>query len=518
MFPGLFRKGPKRASKVEEQKLIEMGQKLKKDPSVVIPRCEDNCLLCKFGKEKRWMKKLEASKEDKNKLEKYSKKGPDLTKAVAATMLLAHEKKAKVLATASIPGGKISYAKKGNAGAKYLVGVQYFDDPFLRLMAYHEYSQKGYYIYSWKDNIVCTGKDDKPPKGYIKDRLGSTPYDLRSKGKKFSCPHDHEENSSFTLRWITPECSIKICERCASKGSNMFIHLSEGIASPENKNMFDLSGEYRMKCESDCDTCIAAGDTSLKKEVKEEFFKGSISDRDLIEKIIEDKRKILKNRKHIFAVGERCFGKDADAFLESLRYESWEQDVLKKTIELTGPVMLEQGTVNELLELGWKEDPYEILKVLLDDEDRIGELVEDSDKKIPRDIVREANKRKTELDELSALPNFSKLPPRAKLAHELSLAYKTGGAEQAINYLKGVNPRETRMKSIAYSFLVAIGRAESHRWKYADNEVETGEFLSTYFKKLIDSSGEEYAKTLQELLKMSGSTETIVLEDGSKLR
>ncbi|MFO8110803.1 MAG: hypothetical protein R6U17_09855 [Thermoplasmata archaeon] len=521
MFPGLFRKGPKRASKVEEQKLIEVAKKIKENPKVVIPKCESSCFLCKFGKEKRLVEKLENYKEDQKKLEKYSKRGPDLTKATAATMLLAYEGKAKLLANAKTPQGNISYAKKGSAKAGCLVGIQHFDDPFLRLMAYHDYSKKGYHIYSWGGELVCTGKEDAPPKGYIKRKIFTSGYKFNKEKQGYSCSHTDHGLTYFTLKWRSINRSFKVCERCADDGSNLFIHFSSGIASPDNQKLFAVEGKYLMKCGSNCESCRIADNTySLKRSTKNEYFSGSMSDRTLIDRIVSENRNALKKNSELYAISEKCFGDDARAFLNSLRYEDWEEDVLKKTIKLTGPVMLEHGTVNELLEKAWDENAVEILSVMLDDESIVGELVSAGKKKgeIPREVVRTARKKKMKLDELSSLPSFKSLPPRAKFAHDLILAFKTSGADEALNYVKEINPRDTRMKAIAYGFLHAIGRAQSHKWKYDDNEVETGEFLSGYFEALFEKSGKDYAQSLQELLKMSGSTETIVLENGTKMR
>lgn len=48
--------------------------------------------------------------------------------------------------------------------------------------------------------------------------------------------------------------------------------------------------------------------------------------------------------------------------------------------------------------------------------------------------------------------------------------------------------------------------------------IESGEYLSDYVKKLLNSEGMEYANALQELIKMSGSTSMLTLKNGEKLR
>ena len=53
------------------------------------------------------------------------------------------------------------------------------------------------------------------------------------------------------------------------------------------------------------------------------------------------------------------------------------------------------------------------------------------------------------------------------------------------------------------------GKGKDKKWKYSQIEIEYGEFLKDYSKKLLDSKPKEYHRTLQELLTASGSSENI---------
>ncbi len=157
-----FRRGPRKASKIQKKNLIENAKSLAEDPMKVIPECQDSCLFCKFGRAKRKIKKIVKYADNEKKLKKYANRGPDLSQAVAGTILFGIQEKAKKITTAKSPQGEIAYAKKGGATKKRLVGVQHFDDPKKRLIAFSKEAQKGYYFYSFDDKVVCTGKKPQP--------------------------------------------------------------------------------------------------------------------------------------------------------------------------------------------------------------------------------------------------------------------------------------------------------------------------------------------------------------------
>ena len=68
---------------------------------------------------------------------------------------------------------------------------------------------------------------------------------------------------------------------------------------------------------------------------------------------------------------------------------------------------------------------------------------------------------------------------------------------------------DTKEKSLAYSFLLAIGREQEGSWKYSKVEKDFGEHLKIYSKKLLKAQDKEYHEALQKLISATGSTEKI---------
>ncbi len=517
-----FRKGPKRASKVQEARLVKTAKWIADDPTRVIPECRGKCFLCKFGKSKKYIEKIASKKGDSKYLLKASKRGSDLSRAVAGTILLADKDKLPVLATAKTSQGDINYVK-GSAKEKYMMGIQHFHDPIIRLFAYHSEAKRGYFLYSWGNEIVCTGKEDDPPKDYFDSRISGLPYNFRKDGNTYSCGHTYSGSSHthISLIWKSIGNTIKVCSRCARPDVNLFVHLTEGMLSKDNTDHFSLRGSYKLECRGKCERCVLDSLKTIPSGLKENYYKGEISDRKLIKGYDKHARNRLKKKKDLYVIGKTCYGQDINSFFEAFDYEDWEKVPLKKAIyKSDNALVLEQASINELLNNIWEKKGKKIVHSIVEDKDMTEEIYTMSEEKkfLPREVLKEAYKTKETMTRLNALPKFKRLPPKAKFAHELAVVYKTDGAIETVNHIDNLDTADTRLKALAFGFLVALDKGDSRRWRYNTSEVDVGEFLKDYVIKLLDSEGDDYAKALQELLKMSGSTARIVLNDGTELR
>ncbi len=511
-----FRKGPKHASKVQEARLIKTARWLKEDPLKVIPECKGECLMCKFGKSKKLIEKIAARKDDQKYLAKASTRGTDLSKAVAVSLQFANEKKLPVLATAKTSKGDINYVK-GGAKEKYLLGIQHFHDPTIRLFAYHDESKRGFYLYSWGDRIVCTGKEDRPPKGYWDKRMSSMSYNLKKTDDAYSCGHTSSgmPHTYISLSWKGTGYKVELCYRCARTNVNLFTHLTEGMLSKDNTESFSLSGAYRLECKVECHGCTLDTGKPLPDNLCDDYYGGEISDRELIKRYEKYAREQLNKREKLYVIGNSCYGRDINEFFEAFDYEPWEKVPIKKAIHKTsGPMILEQASINELLSGIWDTMGKDIILSITEDEDITERLYRDPEEMdtVPREILREAYRSKEVIDRLNTIPEFENLSPEAQLAHDLAVVYKTDGAGETVSHIDNLDTGDTRLKALAFGFLVALDSGDSRRWKFNQSEIDAGLSLEKHVARLLDSQGDEYADALRDLLKMSGSTSRIVVK------
>jgi hypothetical protein len=110
--------------------------------------------------------------------------------------------------------------------------------------------------------------------------------------------------------------------------------------------------------------------------------------------------------------------------------------------------------------------------------------------------------------------DYDRLPMVARFADKVARAYRTGGADEAVKMVEKERGSEKRIKPVAYSFLLALGRESSKKWQYDKTEIDFASFLQDKAKALLEAEPEDYHEALQALLSATGSTERIPGPDG----
>ena len=154
--PKRFR-GAKATPKKLERELLENSRKLAKNPDILIPTCVEKCRKCDFDKILKKMERISTYSNDSEKLQLMATRGDQIVRAYAATISLAAAGKIPFLASAKLPLGEVSYAVRGKVDKEKLMGVQHFDDPDLRLLAYWDIARKrDLHIYSTDKRLVLS--------------------------------------------------------------------------------------------------------------------------------------------------------------------------------------------------------------------------------------------------------------------------------------------------------------------------------------------------------------------------
>ncbi len=497
----------KTASKSLEKKLVDNAKNLKKDPYLILPDFEDNYSKKSFGKIKKSIDKINRFTDDTKKLEKFSNKS-GLDGALAGTLLVANSEKAPYLAVAKFQTGDISYAQRGRAEKEKLIAVQHYDNPVLRLLGVRDIAQKRkLHIYSWDDGYVSTGLKPSPPQDFINFIIKK--IDFTIKNGVASCNDIISENvkkglickkNYLRIYWKSADVTFAICEDCAKTKKNTMFNITKYLIVPELSSDFEISviGE------------VVKGTTQVKQETHNlnEYLSGEIGDIDFIKKNMTKREESIKESgEKIFILNGLSYGTDVDKFINALKPNRYEKEGLKIILEkIDEPIVVDNVTPNKVLELFWKDHGHNAISSIIDDEEMIKKFLSLPD--TPSDILKLVLNYSERQQILSQLPKYKSLPPLANFIDDVVRTYKTFGEKEAI---AEINKRKDnpKSKSIAYAFLLIFGKAKDKKWQYSHVEIEYGEFLKDYAKKLLDSDPKSYHKKFQELLTVSGSSENI---------
>jgi hypothetical protein len=524
-------KGARTATKKQERELVERARKLKKDPRLVVPdlnSCPKRCFLCPFARSLARMERIQAVADDEGKLQRLASSGDELSRAYAATLLLALSGKAPFFGRAMTPFGEALFALRGKCRREKLILVQHFDDPALRMIGVLDMVRdRRYHIYSMDDKYFCSGKSPRPPEefiGYMAKHL-SERVRVEDDDGTFRCQHlthkDLKDPSRpyLNIRWVSADRDIALCQRCTRSSGNTFARFLERMAIPDPRDDFALSIVGALKCVKECDSCDIDAE-AIDPELLEQYFTGKIGDQVLLEKQLTSIHEALRARgQRLYVIGNRCFGTDEKAFLKALAPGADEEvpvKVLLKKIE--GPVIIDGETAPKFIEQEWKEHGKAILRKLLGDKELAKEMFEsvDNERITAMQVVKDAIVHIKQRDIIAMLPEYDKLPAIARYADDVARIYMSAGADEAARYIERNIPDDGRVRPAALALLKAMDRDTSKVWAFAENERDFSDFLKDTAKAFLDSDPDTYHDALQALLSKTGSTEIIAHKEPPK--
>lgn len=506
------RKGaPRIATKVLEKALVERAKELRDDPELLFPRCEDH--EDHYYKYKVRFERIARFSENEKKLKALSRWGDQLSRAFATSLSIALKGEVPYLATLKVRGRDVSFVFNTKVKKEILLGVQHYSEPDLRLLAFaHIARSKRLFLYAMREDFVCTGREDNPPSKYISEAMGLTKYPMKREGKNYFCAHCGKEGvSHLIITWIQPEIEIGICEACA-KGGNTYHTLTRRFISYDPRQSFGLEVRPNFICDEG-DECVLNERTTISQPLVAQYIEGSLSDTELIEEHMDSIRtNIPRSAERILALGNRCFGSDTDAFMDALNPSKIERKALELLLEeMDDSLVVESATPNKILMTYWDLYGVDVLESIIEDRDLAQEVFDRGSRKkdTPAKVLKVAlSKAKKEAIE-SSLPTYKRLPPIAAFADRVSRAFKTDGKASAIREVEKEASQDTKIRSVKYAFLQALGAAEGKDWQFTKEQLDFGRFLKDYAVKLMESEGDGYHDSLQDLLRASGSTQEI---------
>jgi len=497
MRGGIRFRGIKSTPKNLEKELLATSKKLADDPSLIIPTCMDESRHCPFIKIEKKLQKVLRYKDDPDRLVKLASTGDQLIRAYAATISLAASGKLPYLMSTELPMGQVSFAMRGKVDREKLIGLQHFDDPDLRLLAYWDIARsEKVHVYSTVKGLFCSNEGPKAPAEYVQEMMDSIPYRL----VEGSC--GHTDRPAVLLRWLSAGKDIRVCAECASD-VNTAHHLMGRVAAPDPFDDIQVSVEHtyiggRPECQ---------GEFTTPNALIQSYLKGEIDDAELISSYVTEKGKWVLSKGQVYVLGQECFGRDGNAFLQALKGSDLEMDALQAVIAKNVPLISDQNQAGKVITEVWEEQGRVMLKAVSDEEIAL-KVIRMADL-TPGQMLIEARRLLQVNQTLSAMPDYEQLGSLGQLADSLARAFKLEGGAAMLRLIERTD-KEHRRRTLCYAFLEATGDAHSHKWQFTKEERESGKHLSSYASSMINSFGEDYHQALVGLLRDVGSGETPV--------
>jgi hypothetical protein len=516
-----LRAGARASTKAQERALLEKAERLLRDPDLAFPKCEGSCWFCDFKGGRRACEKVRDHADNEKALERLGETGNDYARAYAGSLLLRKQGKVPYLFAVKTPFGELAYAIRGSVKKERLIMMQHFDAPKAKLVGVVDVVRdKKLHIFAFEDRMVCTGKDPRPPEGFVDYVVGQLKTPLDKYGKDYLCRHLADTKAGkhvaqlphLEINWEPAGCRLKLCEKCARPGENTLLSLLTFMAVPNPREEFSFSATGGFECEGKCEACRIPG-AELDQKTSDKYLHGELDDKGLIEKqTIKGLQAIREGNVRVYILGRRCFGKDVDAFIEAMNPSEEERIGLHTILKaVKGPVVVEGETAAVMLESFWEEHGEAAMEAVCGDREVACQLIEkyEGTKMGPSQLLKEAIACVKQKEIIARLPVYAKLPAVARFADEMARIFFTRGKEDTARAIEDYTTEDSSVKSTAYAFLLAMGIEANKQWQYMIHEREFAEYLLPAAKKFLASTPEDYHANLQVVLSATGSTEVI---------
>lgn len=518
-----IRTGARTASKVQEKDLIRKAKKLKKDPDLILPKCIDHS-RCYFDVVRKQVRKIQGFADDERMLKRFSERGDLLARAYAATVLLTIEGKAPYLAPFKTPFGNVTFAFRGKTRKEKLVAVQNFNDPQLLILGVLDIvKKKKLHVYSTKNGLICTGREPAPPPEFVSESIRKLGTRLEQKGKIFTCPHldpkavrkgEQKGVAYLEIDWHSADATIGICERCSEKNKDHTLGiLTRLIADRDVTDDFSINIIAQPICKDNCTECEIEDLPDLSSELLKRYQMGEISDSKLFSKHLDDLQTSYEDlTKIVYIMDNQCYGTNLKAFIKALSPTTVERKALWAVLKkVEDSVVFDKATPSKILGHYWRRFGKTAIFAITNDSKITKNIFKkfDINKTKASEILKEADIEIKKKTIISLLPKYLKLPPIAEFADQITRTYMTKGVEDTVRAIEKYRSGDTKIKAVAYAFLLALDRGEGKKWQYTQTEFDFAQFLKDPANKLLNIEPDGYNEALQNLLSATGSTEKI---------
>lgn len=529
------RTGARTASKGLEKELKRKAKRLSQDPSLALPKFTQDVPY--FKKIEKKLLEIQKVKDNKKALEKMSKKGDRLARAYAATLILLHEEKIPYIAVLKTPFGDVGYALRGATSREKLAGVQNYDNPRVKMMAYlDDVKKKKLFMFVTENEVICTGNDPNPPDeilGTLPKRLGKG---MKSKGDVIYSPdldprkiNERKKGKEpyIIIEWTSADIKMaKSFSYTLQNKDNTFATCASYMATDKISNYFDVDVVIEPLCDKG-DGCACSPPVKEEKEGsflerlgkvkeptnKELYLEGKMMDHRLIEKEMDSYRERLKEvGETVYIIGNRCFSDDPKAMLNSIKPSNKERKVLEVFLKhASGPILSSDPTANKIMEPFWKEVGEKVLKEISGNKKVAKDVFKEfpTPRYQPMGIVQEAEFRVEESRVRKKLPQPKDPPKMIDFAYECAIAYLVRGGEGASKVVEEFGGGEIKLKAAKFAFVKALNLTKSAGWSYTTHEMGYAQGLDTIVKDLVQEDPDRFKEGLIQLWKATGSTKDL---------
>lgn len=435
----------KSTSREKQQDFLEHLKSLFQDPSALVPECIDGGLLCPF---RSYEKKLSSARDPQD-FSKYSRSADQILAGLSETFRVLESGSAGVMGVLKTQFGSVEYSKRGGAtDDTVLAGIQHYDDPLWRMLAYSSLVRtRNVRVYSSSNFFLGSCKNSSPGVEFFKDVLNDENAQFTSNGQEISIGNTGHSLTISHLR----ATKIIVYENSTLNTINLLL---KHILTP------DISADFTFSCDFLSKTVDVIPQNSLAL-----YMQGKINDRTFIRDTVDFRTKEAVRLGH-FIIGDEAFTTAAQ-LVEKFPFKYVPDDVIINALSSFGKgFYIDAFSERKILEILWPSHGKQILQQVFPEatQDQLSQLKGSPLDQI--DYLQSTIKGKN-LRESVEVSGWSQ---DSKFLVDLLMDYFANGQDRAIRNAERNLGNSNVRKALYFAFLDCLGEGGNRSWQFTDTE------------------------------------------------
>ena len=463
----------KSTSKEKQKEFIDRLRNLFEDPASLIPECIDGGMFCSFSS---YRKKVE-SLANSQAYDKYTKAADQFLSGLSETYRIMESDSATIFGMLKTPYGSTEYAKRGVTDDTVLVGIQHYDNPLWRMLAFSSLAKtKGARVYSSTNFYIGSCKNTSPGKRFFEDCL-------KDEGIQFQ-----EEDDTIVLpgtgRFMEVLHLGTVKFRFYDNSTTNLVHsLLRHMITPDIGRDFSFKSDFLSDMVSD-----------IPPQSLTMYFSGKINDRTFLREVNEYRINEAVKR-GFFIVGEKGFRSIAD-FVTENEFKYVPESLISEALENFGKgIYMEAFSERKVLETIWASSGSLIMKGLFPD---LSDSELKSLKGSPTDQIDSVSER-SRIAEIKSDIEVKAWSPDSQYLIDVIKDYFTLGREKALREAEKTSGKSHVRKAIFYTFLDCLGEAKNREWQFNDTERDLSWKIKPYISRILENGASVMAQEIENI-------------------
>lgn len=465
----------KSTSKEKQKEYIEHLKGLFENLTDLVPECLEGGMFCNFNA---YRKKLEALQNSEN-YDKFTKTADQFLSGLSETHRIMESDSATLFGMLKTPYGSIEYAKRGVTDDSVLVGIQHYDNPLWRMLAFSSLAKtKGTRIYSSSSFYLGSCKNSSPGVEFFKSVLKDENIPFEEEDGDLVVPGSGHSMEVLHLNTV----KFRFYE---NSSYNLLQSLLRHMITP------DIGADFSFRFQFLVDLVPEIPNQALSL-----YIAGKMNDRTFIREVITFRISEAIKRGY-YIIGDTGYT-TPEELVEKQSFKYVPEEILINALQNYGKgISMDAFSERKVLETIWSSSGREILKAMFPDADNTSFS---SLKGSPMDQIDTIMER-SRIAEIKSDIEIKAWSQDSQYLVDIIRNYFTIGKEKTLREAEKSMGNSNVRKAIFYAFLDCLGETRNREWQFTDTERDLSWKIKPYISRILEK-GSDVIKDEMENIKV----------------